>query len=177
MNSSREAFDKWAGEIGITEPSAWLAWQAGIKHILSRPTTNTRMDTAEFKKDNPETLVDRLRGIYPVPVLGQYKTEPILHEAAREIERLRKDEADLIHDNSNLYASLQGEMNARLVAEKEIERLRESVGVLRELRDSLFQAAVIWDGSKGVEGIAEYNLDYPSGTILYVINKKPAEAG
>ena len=89
MNSSREAFEKWAGEIGITETSAWLAWQAGIKYIISRPTTNTRMDTAEFKKDNPETLVDRLRGIYPVPVLGQYKTEPILHEAAREIERLR----------------------------------------------------------------------------------------
>ena len=89
MNSSREAFEKWAGEIGITETSAWLAWQAGIKYIMSRPTTNTRMDTAEFKKDNPETLVDRLLGIYPVPVLGQYKTEPILHEAAREIERLR----------------------------------------------------------------------------------------
>ena len=88
---SREAFERWASENGITETSAWLAWQAAIKYVTSRPTTNTRMDTVEFKKDNPKTLVDRLRGIYPVPVHGQYKTEPILHEAAREIERLREE--------------------------------------------------------------------------------------
>lgn len=69
----------------------WRAWQAGIEYITSRPTTNTRLDAAEFKKDNPETIVDRLRGIYPVPVPGQYKTAPVQHEAAREIERLRKD--------------------------------------------------------------------------------------
>jgi hypothetical protein len=52
---------------------------------------NGKFNKAEFRKDNPETIVDRLRGIYPVPVPGQYKTAPVQHEAAREIERLREE--------------------------------------------------------------------------------------
>jgi hypothetical protein len=42
--------------------------------------------------DNPETLVDRLRGIYP-NATPPYATSPLQQEAAREIERLRKDVA------------------------------------------------------------------------------------
>lgn len=78
--------DKWAASQG---------WQAGIKYITSRPTTtmeNGTLDKAAMRKDNPETLVDRLNGIYPVPgVPGQYKPSPINLEAAREIERLREE--------------------------------------------------------------------------------------
>lgn len=51
-------------------------------------------DMDRLMAPDPETIVDRLRGIYTknkIPIAGQYKTSPLHHEAANEIERLRRD--------------------------------------------------------------------------------------
>ena len=53
------------------------------------------MKSIKDAADDPSTLVDRLRGVYPIyyPNSGPtYKSPPIQHEAAREIERLREVE-------------------------------------------------------------------------------------
>ena len=64
---------------------AWLAFQ----HAFTvRPTTDSRLNSAEFMKDNPATIVDRLNGIFPTAD-PPYKMSPLHYEAAREIERLR----------------------------------------------------------------------------------------
>ena len=59
------------------------------------------MNRLKDEVDEPETIVDRLRGIY-VNKVGEYpsaeppyKTSPIMHEAAREIERLREEVASM----------------------------------------------------------------------------------
>jgi hypothetical protein len=44
----------------------------------------------ELKKPDPETIVDRLMGIYPSAV-GRYKPSPLDVEAAGEILRLRAE--------------------------------------------------------------------------------------
>ena len=52
------------------------------------------MKSIKDAADDPSTLVDRLRGVYPIyyPNNGPtYKSPPIQHEAAREIERLREE--------------------------------------------------------------------------------------
>lgn len=43
----------------------------------------------KIKEANPETLVDRLNGIYP-SAIGPYKASPLEKEAAEEIVRLRE---------------------------------------------------------------------------------------
>jgi hypothetical protein len=43
-----------------------------------------------LKKTDPETIVDRLMGIYPSAV-GNYKPSPLEAEAAGEILRLREE--------------------------------------------------------------------------------------
>lgn len=83
-----------AGIVYFVDPILQGMWCAFLYRNDIRPTTTMKngvLDKAEFGKDDPGTLVDRLRGIYPVPVPGRYRTAPIQHEAAREIERLRKD--------------------------------------------------------------------------------------
>lgn len=101
---SKEAFEEWAGGNLMYGGDKWAAsqgWQAGIKYVTSRPTTNTRLDKAEFKTDNPETIVDRLRGIYPVPgVPGVYRSSPVQHEAARRIEYLENLIKRMAHQGS-----------------------------------------------------------------------------
>ena len=67
-----------------------LMWQAFQHAFTVRPTTNTRLNSAEFMKDNPETIVDRLNGIFPTAD-PPYKMSPLHYEAAREIERLREE--------------------------------------------------------------------------------------
>ena len=47
-----------------------------------------------LKKPDPETIVDRLMGIYPSAV-GTYKPSPLEVEAAGEILRLRRQIEDL----------------------------------------------------------------------------------
>lgn len=42
------------------------------------------------KASAPETLTHRLRGVYPSAV-SSYKTSPLHHEAADEIDRMRKE--------------------------------------------------------------------------------------
>ena len=64
------------------------AWQSFQHAFTVRPTTNTRLNAAEFMKDEPETIVDRLNGIFPTAD-PPYKMTPLHYEAAREIERLR----------------------------------------------------------------------------------------
>ena len=174
MNSSGEAFEKWARENGIKGTSARLAWQAAIKYITSRPTTNTRMDAAEFKKDNPKTLVDRLRGIYPVPVPGQYKTEPILHVAAREIERLREEVYGLKQDNLSLYERDNHHM-------LDISRLEDMVAGKMKLVGFRCRSAGDGVDDWSFMPIRFLSQEHPDMVyeLLYtnIDNKKPAEAG
>jgi hypothetical protein len=68
-----------------------IAWRAFQYALTIRPTTtmeNGTLNKAEFRKDDPTTIVDRLRGIYPNIDLP-YPTSLVMQEAAREIERLR----------------------------------------------------------------------------------------
>ena len=98
-NNGRFVFDSYRLQ------QMWKAFQYGGD---VRPTTtmeNGQLNKEELRRDNPETLVNRLRGIYPVPgVPGQYKTAPIQHEAARRIEELeaelRELEADFKETNN-----------------------------------------------------------------------------
>jgi hypothetical protein len=69
-----------------------MAWKAFQYRYTIRPTStmeNGKFNKAEFRKDNAETIVDRLRGIYP-QIDPPYRTSLVMQEAAREIERLRE---------------------------------------------------------------------------------------
>lgn len=66
---------------------AQLMWKAWNARSRVRPSENSRMDKATGLAPSPETLVDRLNGIY-----GQitYKPSALEKEAARTIEHLRE---------------------------------------------------------------------------------------
>jgi hypothetical protein len=92
-NMPQDSMDQ-NGQVFFYHDMLQMAWKAFQYRYTIRPTStmeNGKFNKAEFGKDDPETIVDRLRGIYPVPVPGQYKTAPIQHEAAREVERLREE--------------------------------------------------------------------------------------
>ena len=79
-----------AGKFYFYDQFLQFAWRAFQHAFTIRPTTNTRLNSAEFMKDNPETIVDRLNGIFPTAD-PPYKMSPLHYEAAREIERLREE--------------------------------------------------------------------------------------
>lgn len=62
----------------------FVAWDQRSK---VRPTENSKITKEQLAKDHPETLVDRLNGIYPLGDVSP--VPPIQKEAAREIGRLR----------------------------------------------------------------------------------------
>lgn len=77
-----------------------MAWRAFQHASNIRPTPNMdngKLDKAALRKDNPETIVDRLNGVYP-QIDPPYKMSPIHYEAAREIERLREKVRTLEED-------------------------------------------------------------------------------
>lgn len=76
------------GKVFFHDKSLQMAWMSFQHAFTVRPTTNTRLNAAEFMKDEPETIVDRLNGIFPT-ANPPYKMTPLHYEAAREIERLR----------------------------------------------------------------------------------------
>ena len=102
------------------------------------------MNRLKDEVDEPETIVDRLRGIY-VNKVGEYpsaeppyKTSPIMQEAARRIEELQAEVesvnhfASMLRSECNRHRETIDSMNKQLVhcggviskGDKEIERLR-----------------------------------------------------
>jgi hypothetical protein len=67
-----------------------LAWQAWQEARLVCPTEHGRITKEQIAAAiaDPETIVDRLRGIYP-NIETPYPTNPLQRAAADEIERLR----------------------------------------------------------------------------------------
>jgi len=79
---------------------------------------------AKITAPNPETLVDRLNGIYP-SAIGTYKASPLEKEAANEIVRLRDERNELINalvsirdDESLHYLYYRNAQTVRAIANK-----------------------------------------------------------
>ena len=125
-----------------------IAWRAFQYRYTIRPTTtmaNSTFNKEEFRKDDPATIVDRLRGIYNVPVEGQYKPSVINLEAARRIEALQAEVKSLewlsntFRDERNRLQQELVEMNSQLVhcggviskGDAEIERLKYELDVYK----------------------------------------------
>ena len=132
------------------DKSLQMAWMAFQHAFTVRPTTDTRLNSAEFMKDDPATIVDRLNGVFPTAD-PPYKMSPLHYEAAREIERLRVD--------AERYRFLRFE-NALCAG--------EGYGfiVSQELRESADDEDDVWVGT-----------DLDSAIDSVIGSKKPAEAG
>ena len=117
------------------------AWESFQHAFTVRPTTNTRLNAAEFMKDEPETIVDRLNGIFPTAD-PPYKMTPLHYEAAREIERLRSEQASRGTDDELVNAVMLAQTD-KLALEAEIERLRESLDGVTVTTNTLGEAVAV----------------------------------
>ena len=132
-----------------------LMWQAFQHAFTVRPTTNTRLNSAEFMKDNPATIVDRLNGIFPTAD-PPYKMTPLHYEAAREIERLRGmlGGATPLYDKYGQWWVLKGEYS-----DHDVFACKQCADIFR---------------------VSIYGVPLPEECptcAANAINKKPAEAG
>lgn len=92
--TQREKFEAWFERYkhitsAESEIVAWAAWQESPKH---RPSDSSKITKDQINAYHPETLVDRLNGVYKYV---DYPPTKIGQEAAMEITRLNSMIADL----------------------------------------------------------------------------------